>query len=105
MKMRTTIPIMAPLQCNDFHVGRGACALALPVDGASEPERPARFDLADRQVRSRHVSRTHLRMELARAYVIKASGHPPFRLAGVKHCLVPGTGRRRAGPTRRFPDL
>ena len=97
MKMRTTIPIMTPLQCNDFHVGRVTFAVAVPVDGAGEPERPARFDLVERQLRSRHVShlsatRIHLRMELARAYVIKASGHPRFPRAGVEHCLVPRSG-------------
>jgi len=33
MKMRTTIPVMTPLQYNDFHVGRGVFALAVPGDG------------------------------------------------------------------------
>jgi hypothetical protein len=41
-------------------------------------------------------------MKLARVYVIKASGHPGFRLAGVKHCLVPGSGQRHR--SRTFGD-
>jgi hypothetical protein len=45
MMTRTTIPVMTPLQFNNFHVGRRALALAVAVDGAKESARPAPIGL------------------------------------------------------------
>src|SRR5258705_10870057 len=95
MKMRTTIPVMAPPQYNDFHAGR-VFALPVPGDGPVNQHVARRSDLADGHLRLRRVSlrcatRTDLRMEVAKADVIKASRHPPFRPVGIENYLLPGS--------------
>src|ERR1700752_4730995 len=49
IKMRTTILVMTPLQYNDFHVGRGVFALAIPSAGSrrTSTSRPGLIRLMD----------------------------------------------------------
>jgi hypothetical protein len=98
--VRTTIPVMTPLQHNDLYVGRGA----------SDPARPTCPIGADGHLRLHHVAplcatRIGFRIEVARAYVIKASRHLRFRPAGVDHYLLPGSGigRVRCGDELAAP--
>jgi len=101
--MRTTIPVMNPSSVQRLHVGC-VFALAVPGDGPVNHHVALRSDSADGHLRLRRVSlrcatRTNLRMEIAKADVIKASCHPRFRLVGVEHYLLPGSTQPMPPPT------
>src|SRR5258705_13824111 len=95
MKVRTTNPVMNPSSVQRLHVGC-VFALAVPGDGPVNHHVALRSDLADGHLRLRRVSlrcatRTDLRMEVAKADVIKASRHPCFRPVGIENYLLPGS--------------
>ena len=99
MKMRTAIPVMTPLQYNDFHLGRRAFALQFQATRSG----PIRHNghLRSRQVSLRCATRADLRMAVAKADVIKASRHARFRQVGDENYLLPGsTQRHRSRPVR-----
>jgi hypothetical protein len=98
MKIRTTIPVMSLLITTTL-TWDVYSLLRFPATGPMNHHVALRSDLTDGHLRLRRVSlrcatRTDLRMEVAKADVIKASRHPRFRPVGVEHYLLAGTTQR-----------
>ena len=92
--MRTTIPVMTLLSTTTF-TWNVQSLLRFPAMGPVNHHVALPSDSADRHLRLRRLSlrcatRTDLRMEVAKADVIKASRHPRFRPVGVENYLLPG---------------
>jgi len=98
--MRTTIPVMTPLSTTTFTHDAVGSFLRFTATGAGGPARPAPVDAAAdghrrlRRASLRCAARPDLRMEAAKADVVKASRHPRFQPAGVENYLLPGSTQR-----------